>query len=350
MNQKQLRADNYNNLMDNLYNNDSEMGQGIGKMINLPSTYVESPRHLMQNYQDSMAIVCHDRAKIQITVAPQESSDQSTLSNEHHDEIKAYIDIRNLNRKLVFLDFPGNSAREFLSPEKPKSSRNQKPYYHTIEELEPEATFSSSSRRKGNHENIMTLADFRSELAETLCKYTPANTRGRPSNSAIREDKPRPKMRKGKPCQVLPPLEIEDSKDDVCEDIPEEIIPEEIPNNENQEQNANDGNSNDKTRKKRDDESLKLTLLTYNPFRKKTAECLPGNVASYQCIVGWRAFLSLIVSIEGLNKKGDLQQKLSEIAVTYDSAIAKVAMQIREAVLWQCIYSFEDLPHHAGLL
>nr|CAH7714780.1 unnamed protein product [Callosobruchus chinensis] len=36
----------------------------------------------------------HDRAKIQITVAPQESSDQSTLNNEHHDEIKAYIDTR----------------------------------------------------------------------------------------------------------------------------------------------------------------------------------------------------------------------------------------------------------------
>ncbi|GBO98361.1 hypothetical protein EVAR_30_1 [Eumeta japonica] len=30
----------------------------------------------------------------------------------------------------------------------------------------------------------------------------------------------------------------------------------------------------------------------------RTAECLPGNVASYQRIVGWRAFLSLIVSIE----------------------------------------------------
>ncbi|GBP55934.1 ATP-dependent DNA helicase PIF1 [Eumeta japonica] len=57
MNQKQLRADNYNNLMDSLYNNDREMGQGIGKMIILPSTYVGSPRHMMQNYQDSMAIV-----------------------------------------------------------------------------------------------------------------------------------------------------------------------------------------------------------------------------------------------------------------------------------------------------
>lgn len=44
MNQKQLRADNHNNLMDSLYNNDREMGQGIGKMIILPSTYVGSPR------------------------------------------------------------------------------------------------------------------------------------------------------------------------------------------------------------------------------------------------------------------------------------------------------------------
>lgn len=62
--------------------------------------------------------------------------------------------------------------------------------------------------RKGNHKNIMTLADFRSELAETLCQYTPTNTRGRPSTSAIREDQPPPKMRKGKPIQVLPPLEV----------------------------------------------------------------------------------------------------------------------------------------------
>lgn len=57
-NQKQLRAEKYNNLMDTLYNEDSESGQNIGKMIILPSSYIGSPRHMMQNYQDSMAIVC----------------------------------------------------------------------------------------------------------------------------------------------------------------------------------------------------------------------------------------------------------------------------------------------------
>ncbi|GBP45154.1 hypothetical protein EVAR_95805_1 [Eumeta japonica] len=34
----------------------------------------------------------HDRAQLQITVAPQESSDQPTSSNERRDEVKVYID------------------------------------------------------------------------------------------------------------------------------------------------------------------------------------------------------------------------------------------------------------------
>lgn len=56
--------------------------------------------------------------------------------------------------------------------------------------------------------DIMNLADFRSELADTLCKLdTTTCTRGRPSNSSTC-DGPPPKMRKGKPCQNLPSMDI----------------------------------------------------------------------------------------------------------------------------------------------
>ncbi|CAH2101204.1 unnamed protein product [Euphydryas editha] len=63
--------------------------------------------------------------------------------------------------------------------------------------------------KKGKHtKEIMNLADFRSELADTLCKYeTPRNNRGRPSNSSLDKEQPK-KMRKNKPVQVLPPRDI----------------------------------------------------------------------------------------------------------------------------------------------
>lgn len=57
---------------------------------------------------------------------------------------------------------------------------------------------------------ILNLADFRSELADTLCKYAPAAARGRPSTSSpsSTSQEPPPKMRRNKPCQTLPPLEV----------------------------------------------------------------------------------------------------------------------------------------------
>ncbi|CAK1593285.1 unnamed protein product [Parnassius mnemosyne] len=83
-------------------------------------------------------------------------------------------------------------------------------FYHLLDltVINSWVLYKKVEEKKGNHKKIMTLADFRSELAETLCKYSPANNRGRPSTSAIREDQPPLKMRKGKPCQVLPPLEV----------------------------------------------------------------------------------------------------------------------------------------------
>ncbi|GBP80696.1 hypothetical protein EVAR_52903_1 [Eumeta japonica] len=58
-------------------------------------------------------------------------------------------------------------------------------------------------------------------------------------------------------------------------------------------------------------EVLKNSVFYFRLQVGRTAECLPENVASYQRIVGWRAFLSLIVSIEGL--KGLLVATFYEI-------------------------------------
>ncbi|XP_045505807.1 piggyBac transposable element-derived protein 3-like [Colias croceus] len=56
--------------------------------------------------------------------------------------------------------------------------------------------------------DIMNLADFRSELADTLCKYSTPIPRGRPRSTSTTAAGPPPKIRKGKPCQVLPPNDV----------------------------------------------------------------------------------------------------------------------------------------------
>jgi len=56
-NQKQLRAETYQGLIDYLANAANNNGARIGKMIILPSTFVGSPRSMLQHYQDAMAIV-----------------------------------------------------------------------------------------------------------------------------------------------------------------------------------------------------------------------------------------------------------------------------------------------------
>ena len=64
------------------------------------------------------------------------------------------------------------------------------------------------ARRGIPTKDIMNLANFRSELADTLCKYSTPIPRGRPSLSSLLEQQPPPKLRKGKPCQVLPPRDV----------------------------------------------------------------------------------------------------------------------------------------------
>ncbi|XP_029172378.1 uncharacterized protein LOC114941527 [Nylanderia fulva] len=56
-NQKQLRAETYQGLIDYLANTANNNDAHIGKMIILPSTFVGSPRNMLQHYQDAMAIV-----------------------------------------------------------------------------------------------------------------------------------------------------------------------------------------------------------------------------------------------------------------------------------------------------
>ncbi|XP_011872670.1 PREDICTED: uncharacterized protein LOC105564699, partial [Vollenhovia emeryi] len=56
-NQKQLRAETYQGLIDYLTNAANNNEAHIGKMIILPSTFVGSPRNMLQHYQDAMAIV-----------------------------------------------------------------------------------------------------------------------------------------------------------------------------------------------------------------------------------------------------------------------------------------------------
>ena len=56
-NQKQLRMESYQGLVDHLNNTANDINFQVGKIVILPSTFDGSPRYMMQNYQDTMAIV-----------------------------------------------------------------------------------------------------------------------------------------------------------------------------------------------------------------------------------------------------------------------------------------------------
>ena len=55
--QKEIRADTYKGLHDYMQNAAADVDGRIGKTIILPSTFIGSPRHMQQCYQDAMAIV-----------------------------------------------------------------------------------------------------------------------------------------------------------------------------------------------------------------------------------------------------------------------------------------------------
>ena len=56
-NQQQLRVEKYRGLMDQLNSNANDMSLPPGKVVILPSTFQGSPRSLLQNYQDAMALI-----------------------------------------------------------------------------------------------------------------------------------------------------------------------------------------------------------------------------------------------------------------------------------------------------
>ena len=56
-NQKQLRVESYQGLLDHLLNTANTNNSRVGKVVILPSTFIGSPRHMISCYQDTMAIV-----------------------------------------------------------------------------------------------------------------------------------------------------------------------------------------------------------------------------------------------------------------------------------------------------
>ena len=56
LNQNKIRSEKFNGLQDAICQKDSDLSQ-IGKRLILPGSFIGSPRHMYQLYQDSMSIV-----------------------------------------------------------------------------------------------------------------------------------------------------------------------------------------------------------------------------------------------------------------------------------------------------
>jgi len=56
-NKKQLRVEKHQGLIDYLEKKATDANARVGRVMILPSTFIVSPRNMMQNYQDAMAIV-----------------------------------------------------------------------------------------------------------------------------------------------------------------------------------------------------------------------------------------------------------------------------------------------------
>lgn len=55
--QSKLRVDTYSGLVDALRATANEVNVRVGKLVVLPSSFIGSPRNMVQNYQDALAIV-----------------------------------------------------------------------------------------------------------------------------------------------------------------------------------------------------------------------------------------------------------------------------------------------------
>ena len=56
-NQKKLRSETYKGLIDHLQNRANNSNSQVRKIVILPSTFIGSPRNMMQNYQERRSIV-----------------------------------------------------------------------------------------------------------------------------------------------------------------------------------------------------------------------------------------------------------------------------------------------------
>ncbi|XP_025271022.1 uncharacterized protein LOC112639908 [Camponotus floridanus] len=66
----ELRSETYQGLRDYLQTTANNLNGRIGKMVVLPSTFTGSPRNMLQNYQDAMAIVSKPDLFITMTCNP----------------------------------------------------------------------------------------------------------------------------------------------------------------------------------------------------------------------------------------------------------------------------------------
>lgn len=243
--------------------------------------------------------------------------------------------------------------------------------YHTIEELETEASFSSTSRSSSCPEGI-TLADgFCTGVAfDNFDRFVDT-----PSGKNTLHDTV------GIIYQNVQQVEV--SEDDVVDDVFEEIVPKEIEDNNDNERSGNEGNSNQKQKKQRrrkfeaiipelqpfakklrlsetllsvSDERRSVTVSSLLKIQKLDVIFMLSHAFKIPNTPMWVGFNSQVVEdmnttrqkicyltpinesptaknvvLETLKESQKIAKevKQSEIAVTYDLAIAKIAMQIQ---------------------
>lgn len=102
-NQKNLRIELYQGLLDSLHCQAQNQNMRTGKLIILPSSFQGSPRHMQQNYQDAMAMVRKfGKPDLFLTFTCNPSWPEILNSLEHHQrpENRPDIVVRVFNMKL----------------------------------------------------------------------------------------------------------------------------------------------------------------------------------------------------------------------------------------------------------
>uniref|UniRef100_A0A8C5PXT8 ATP-dependent DNA helicase n=1 Tax=Leptobrachium leishanense TaxID=445787 RepID=A0A8C5PXT8_9ANUR len=128
-NQSKLRVEKYTGLMDHLQNAAHEQGLIPGKAVILPSSFQGSPRNMLQNYQDAMAIVRkYGKPDFFITLTcnpkwPEIAENikevrmqaaLNALQRETFEDIHSATQNETLPQRCYFLDGPGGSGKTYL--------------------------------------------------------------------------------------------------------------------------------------------------------------------------------------------------------------------------------------------